>query len=378
MTPRSPADWPTLIESVRESGNAAFFCDNCVYDYTAPDDLWEALLATPERLVMTPNVWRELHPWLIKHPDHGFVRAYKGGGSAGLTLRNPPEEGAPGRKAYDYYVALLALRHDTLDRMRRVFRKENGREPNSDEEKALAADVQKAFGPRGFLLANKPAGRLTDETLVYLAVEHALSTGRPTVVLTKDADVEEHFFKLLWLIETHYRGMLLADRYAKMFSQFRFRAFPERLLSHPAFPFEPENAVLIERDPDMRDILPAKSRFVSIECIYIGKEFGHMAFGAEREMNRLLRIKDETGGLNTDRLGGRNLHASVSPLPLGGTDCAAVAHDRWEFIQPNGPAVPKLDVLLAISTQERHATVFRMAVSPLDQPDTRWRQQLLG
>ena len=61
--------------------------------------------------------------------------------------------------------------------------------------------------------ATKLVGNQTDEAPVYLAVERALITGKQTLVLTRDADVEEQF-KLLWLIDTHYREMLLADRYA--------------------------------------------------------------------------------------------------------------------------------------------------------------------
>ena len=47
-----------------------------------------------------------------------------------------------------------------------------------------------------------------------LVCARARRTGRQTLILTEDADVEEQLFKLLWLIETHYRGMVLADKYA--------------------------------------------------------------------------------------------------------------------------------------------------------------------
>lgn len=72
--------------------------------------------------------------------------------------------------------------------------------------------MQRGLGERARLLATKLVGNQTDEAPVYLAVERALITGKQTLVLTRDADVEEQF-KLLWLIDTHYREMLLADRY---------------------------------------------------------------------------------------------------------------------------------------------------------------------
>jgi hypothetical protein len=54
----------------------------------------------------------------------------------------------------------------------------------------MQEEVQRHLGPRGFLLASKGFSELpTDEALVYLAVEYALSTGRPTIILTGDADV---------------------------------------------------------------------------------------------------------------------------------------------------------------------------------------------
>ena len=46
-------------------------------------------------------------------------------------------------------------------------------------------------------------------------------------------------------------------------------------------------------------------------------------------MARLLKVKEATGGRSTDRLGKRNLHASVNPVQTGrGHDCAAVVYDR--------------------------------------------------
>ena len=105
------------------------------------------------------------------------------------------------------------------------FEREHGRAPDEAEREVLRKELEKELGPRGFMLAKKGFSDLpTDEALVYLAVEFALSTGRPTMILTGDADVEEQFFKLLWLINTHYRGMLLADRAMRGTSQPSSRA----------------------------------------------------------------------------------------------------------------------------------------------------------
>jgi len=115
---------------------------------------------------------------------------------------------------------------------RRVFHREHGRDPNPDEEPRLADQIQQHLGQRS-VDRDEAAGNYTDEALVYLAVEHALTTGKQTLVLTRDADVEEQFFKLLWLIDTHYRGMLLADRYVERFSSYRTYPVPDEMLQDP-------------------------------------------------------------------------------------------------------------------------------------------------
>jgi hypothetical protein len=192
---------------------------------------------------------------------------------------------------------------------------------------------------------------MTDEALVYLAAENAVTTGKQTIVLTRDADVEEQFLKLLWLIDTHYRGLLLADRYRETPDAFTSRPTPAKAQNEPGWPFE--EAHLIERSADMRDILPRRFHPVGIACIYADVYYSQLNFMAETEMGRLLRIKDETGGLSTDCLQGRNIHASLSPVPTGGTrDCAAVVRDQRLPVGKDGATVALLDIMQALSPVE--------------------------
>src|SRR5216684_1224101 len=98
------------------------------------------------------------------------------------------------------------------------FREEQERDPSPDE---MMAGVQRTFSERGLALAHKDGRSVvldkwaTDESLVYLAAAHALETGRPTVILTKDQDVLEQFYKLWWFLDTHYRAMLMAEHYSR-------------------------------------------------------------------------------------------------------------------------------------------------------------------
>ena len=254
-------------------------------------------------------------------------------------------------------MALLSVRRRATELARSEFQREHGRDPAPDEERRLLDRVQRRLGERGRLLATKPVGNYTDEALVYLAIEHALTTGRQTLIMTRDADVEEQFFKLVWLIDTHYRAMLLADRYVERQSgPDRTRAVPDSVLDDPDGPFEPRDAVMFERDLHLLDVLPEDFHFVGVGCLNAGVYSSLLSFGAETEMARLLRVKDATGGLSSDRLGGRNLHAWLYPLDAcrGGTYAAVVCNRRVP-VGRSGASVAKLDVEQALGTAEQHA-----------------------
>ena len=352
--PRVPTDWGEIAAGLSAERDLAVFCDTSAFDDTSPQALWDVLLDEPGRLALTERVTVELRPWLDKRPDHPVARALREH-HPGVTERREPRQGEPGRRVFDYYVALLSVRRRATELARSDFRREHGRDPEAAEERLLAEDVQRRFGERGRLIATKPAGFQTDETLVYLAIEHALSTGKQTLILTRDADVEEKFYKLIWLIDTHYRGMLLADDYVDRFGAHRTHPMPDALLNDPDGPFEPHDAVLVERDLDLRGVLPPEPHFVAVSCLNAGVYASHLCFGAETEMARLLEIKDATGGLSTDRLGGRNLHASIVPFESGGRPCAAVVYDRRWPVGDCGANVAKLDVLQALLPCEQHA-----------------------
>lgn len=191
---REPTNWSALIEALSTERELAVFCDNSAFDTSAPLELWEVLLSEPGRLVFTERVNAELRPWLRRHLSHPVAAAIRNRHS-GISERLEPKSGQPGRRVFDYYMALLGIRREGIEVVRRVFRREQGRDPDTEEERHLAAQVQQHLGQRGRLIATKHSGNFTDEALVYLAVEHALTTGKQTLVLTRDADVEEQFFK---------------------------------------------------------------------------------------------------------------------------------------------------------------------------------------
>ena len=363
MGPRVPTDWDVTIKSLKAEQGLVVFCDTSAFDDSVPLALWDVLLREPGGLVLTERVRYELQPWLQKRPDHPVTRAVIDA-HPGLGRRPEPKPGEDGRKAFDYYMALLSARRALMTMMRAWFQREHGRDPDPGEDRALLDELQRGLGERARLLATKPAGNQTDEGLVYLAVEHALITGKQTLVLTRDADVEEQFFKLLWLIDTHYREMLLADRYIESFAVLRTHPIPLAYLASPACPFEPHDGVVFARSVDLREVLPPKTHFVAVSCTNAGVYSSQIAFGAETEMARVLRVKDSTGGLSTDRLGRRNLHAVLPPLPdLRHGPYAAVVYDKRVPVGKDGASIPRLDILDALSTDEQHLTLAPMAES---------------
>jgi len=356
--PRIPIADAMLPESIGAAPtDAAFFCDSSAITDALDPAIFEAMLGVPGRLVLTPFVIGESKEWLGRHLDHPLAAAILKK-EAQVQTRKPPAEGAPGRRVYEYYLWTLLMRRRAFEVAHQRFRCAHGREPDESEQQTMQEEVQRDLGPRGFLLASKGFSELpTDEALVYLAVEYALSTGRPTIILTGDADVEEQFFKLLWLIDTHYRGMLLADRYAADWSSFKPRPFPERFLSHPSCPFDAQGSVLIERGSgDLLHVLPPRARCVAVSCWRVGPYFSSLTFMAEQEMHRLLDVKDQTGGLTTDRLGGRNIHPWLGLLPLKPADalCAGIVRDKRIAIPGRGFSIARYDIPLAVTNKESH------------------------
>ena len=343
-----------------------FFCDNSFINVRTPSEVWEPLLGRPGRFVLTQRVMVELRPWITRHPEHPLAEAIREG-NPGVAQRIEPEPGKRGHRAFAYYMSLLGLRRRALEFAESVFLEQNGRTPDEVEKRLLLDQVQRGLGSRGRLLATKAPGLFTDEALVYLAVEHALSTGRETIVLTSDADVEEQFFKLLWLINTHYRGHLLANQFVGHELDFETYPVPDELVHDVRGAFEPHDALIIERHPDLIEVLPQDYHFVGISCLNAGTYSTHLSFGAEREMIEVLRVKDKTGRFSTDRLGGRNMYASIHPLITGrGHDCAAVGFDIRKNIGPNGASVSMIDFAQALVPVEQIAHIEPTPDSELD------------
>ena len=339
---------------------ASFFLDSNIWAINTETDLWRALLGRTNSVFIIPNVRLEIEGWITRNPSYIGSRAVREE-HPNLIKQALPAVGSDEATAYLYYIYLLQMRRNIFDLIKFQLQQRKGRDPDDDE---LMTAVQKTFGERGLVLAHKDGKsvprdkRAVDESLVYFAFEHALRTGRHTVILTKDEDVLEQFYKLWWFIDTHYRASLIADFLANDRFAFPLHAFPHVKFAEEMFDLR--NAVLVELGPQrMISFLPKIFTFVPIECWLIRKEMMRLVLGAETQMYRVLRIKGATGGLVSDKLEGRNLHPWLAPLPIADRlrTCAAIVNDRTVTLTDGRAKVGMFDLTHAVNTHERFSKI---------------------
>lgn len=303
---------------------AVFFLDTCVFTRELEPVAWKAL--TERRISITPGVAQELLPWLRdpfcnKTIRDSVVAALKRDSSA--LARNEPLPPSsvglfvPGQEftehAYQYYVNLLALRKMIGPLATAVLAKKLGRMPTQDE---FHAEVQSQFGERGYLLARKgleaqnSPNKLTDEHLVVTSMLTAIMMGHEVVIMTRDPDVLEQYAKVCTLMKEHYRATLIANLYASHPSAFAFEKVPATDRD-VGVRLSDEAVLKLETDDAEFNPLPPKFHFVNIYCLLLAGTSDDMRvtvsnFCAETEMAQSLRMKASTGGLTTDKFGGKN------------------------------------------------------------------------
>ncbi len=360
MTERDAA----LVESLAEAPEAAIFLDASAVDRRIDYPMWDELLRCPRRVFLIGRVLRELAPHFAKVPDHPLFKAIKVRNPA-LVLHPEPKSGAPGFNALLYYLNLLANRRTVLQRAISRYERNYGHMPDAAANAQIVATIQRDFGERGMLLCKKPLSPLfSDETLVYLAVEHAVRTGQPTLILTGDHDVEEQFFKIIELITMHYYAMLIAREYLADFARFRPRPISaETAAASGLF----HSATLLDLGGRrVQDFRPETIQFVSVACCLVaGGNVSHVPYGAETAMSEVLDIKDRTGGRSTELLGSRDVHAYFMPeLPGERRDYSAlISHDVLDTVPDTGIGLAKLDSLAAINTKLSMSSVVSTSAS---------------
>lgn len=349
---RVPSAEARLVETLGHADDYALFLDASVVGRKIDYPLFDELLRVPERVFLIGRVMDELLPHFAKVPEHPMLKALLARNPA-FVLHKEPNPESDRFKAMLYYLNLLVRRREVLEVKFKRHEREHGAPPDARQRERITSEVQSDIGERGMLLCKKPVSpSYTDETLVYLAIEHALRSGQPTIILTADPDVEEQFLKLIELFTFHYYAMLVADEYIRDFSRFRPRPMDGTELQSLSGLFE--TATLLDLGGRrIQDFRPAELRFVPVSCCLLGTYVSHVVYGAETAMSDVLDVKARTGGRSTDLLGERDLHAYfMPPLPNDTVKYSAlVSRDRREPIGDSGMSISKLDGLAAINTK---------------------------
>ena len=327
-----------------------------------PVELWDAL--NRQSVVVTPGILFELREWLGDPRRNGIfqrrVLAAFEKRQSSVHLFDVCDFSTTVQAAAKYYIQLLCVRKLVASIERDRFSADCGREPTADE---LAARCKRITGERGWRLAEKGMNECQkinfgadEEAAVTWAVISAIVSGRETVIMTRDTDVMEQFYKLIYLLDTHYRSCLIACAFANFPSMFED-------VSTSNMPglwdvADPRDAV-VKSMPYRFDqrVLPLNFRPVSVQCWLIGGDparlsMSRLSFLAEREMSQVIRAKGSTGGKNTALLSGRNCHRCFLPhfdnVPA---DWFLIGSDRVaEFF---GLSLPVVDVELSVRTRER-------------------------
>jgi hypothetical protein len=255
-------------------------------------------------------------------------------------------------------VHLLQIRRRLKGLVEAHLRQRLGREPTSTE---IVGETQRSFGQRGLLLVHKegrsvPIDRFaTDESLVYSALANGISTGRATILLTRDRDLLEQFYKLCWFLDTHYRAMLIGKLFMAEPNRYDKRAIPASAAEEF---FEDESILWMTPSSRMKDCLPRTAHTVVVECwVLAGRAVERIVFAAETEMLELLEVKGRTHGLVIEGLDGRDVHPTLAPLDLdpGLSQATAIARDRHVDFLDGTVRLGMLDITFSIHTREGFA-----------------------
>jgi cytochrome b len=365
LRPSAPLPYtPALLHQqvLNSPKDTVFFVDANVFFNDVYAEAWNALLV--RKVAITPLVFHEIKRSWVANPSanrhiHQHVLDWiekKESSIFELFYLDPSDPVV----AYcvPYYIRLLVARKQLWGIVETQLSRATAR-PQTDID--VERYIKKHFGERGYQRAKK--GKETegsptfaaDEEMVVYAFMHALSFGTETVILSGDPDIEDQVYKMQWLLDTHYRSMLFAERWAKGEIH-----LPAKVLdvSGAALSeaFQGDDALLVEgRSAHLMDVLPEHyTPTLLYNWLVTGPSNNMrlypMTWCLETEMREVLRVKADTNGRNTVKLDGRNCHVWQRPLPIP-DGCVAIARDRR--FRLGDIDLPILDLQHALMTDER-------------------------
>ncbi|MHC4179660.1 MAG: hypothetical protein ACYSWU_19280 [Planctomycetota bacterium] len=357
---RTPNELAALIRE-ETPHETVVFCDTSLFRYPLDFSVWDALLE--RRIFITPLVWAELHPWLA-HPSSNqqirdLVQHARRRGCSHVEFVEINHKYTD--HAFQHYFDLLCYRRRLGAAIRRKLRTQLQTAPSHQE---LHEECQRQLGVRGGKLALKgwldrrKPNRFTDEQLVVLAIQTAILRRRDLLILTRDLDLEEQFFKFVGFLDHDYRAMLVAADYARRPHVYDLTP---RVVWAGMGAYEGCYHSCHLPLSHTEGLVPAGSAMIKLNCLVLAGDLPTLkitpqVYHAESGMAQLLRTKTITGGLNTDQLDGMNCRlgyvkrtAVVAPVVL-----------REQLVPLGKSRVSAIDKMYARSVDEQVVDVQQL------------------
>lgn len=201
--------------------NSQFYLDTSfITGREVSERLWSALLR--KHIVIVPPILDELGPWLndpfCNRRFRDILVESMRVGHPGIRMESMNEPAYNLPFAESYYTHLLSARRRVHDVVKRALERSLGRVPTDSElDRAVSTLVQdrgKRLAIKGQRESHKK-GILADEWLLVRSAVSSIVTGVETYVLTRDSVYIEQFYKLFYLIDTHYTSGLVASLLAE-------------------------------------------------------------------------------------------------------------------------------------------------------------------
>lgn len=372
-SPSLPFDYTNATDSLKQLplDTRLFLDTGFLTSHEMPSGFCQELIK--KNLFLVPGVVDELQPWLRSPKCNSFLRDFiasaietetQGGGHATVSIASMLDLSPEFSSVAIHYWRLLGLRKHLA---KALHEQASANTPQN----SFQAEFQHFFGDRAWRIAkkaidpDKATDRLIDEAIVVNAVFHSILFQVPVIILTRDNDVFEQFYKLIYLIDTHHASMELAARFLRS---------PERFLSYvaPAIhsdAFHSIGATLIEQsDVEIRE-RTAPDLFTECTCRLLSTSNSptmqsRISFGVPADYQRVIRMKVSARGKNTDLFGDFNFHIQIDPLKnhFKSAGAAFVRDKHLNFETALDIPIAVTDAELALFTHERFC---QLAVSSM-------------
>ena len=231
------------------------------------------------------------------------------------------------------------------------------------DRKTILSQVERAYGLRAMRIAKKGlqesrngiAAPANDELHVLLGFMLAIKIGRPIAFVTTDFDIYEQFYKLQYLLDTHYRSWCVGLAIQR--GQYEPMGTGSPVAGY--WPFDGDIELYRRKSDNFREVLPDDFVSVPVTVIYLqpSRQYFHqMTTFLVRDLNGMLWTKAITGGNSTAQFGSRNVHIELGPLGREFPGAIGVTEDLGVPTDHFGIAVALHDYTIAFHSQERHSS----------------------